>query len=85
MTVEAFTFTTLSWILIKIMALWSNSLGPNALQTIPGTEAVLCSPFRYVSGGVGFGGWLTGKLGHAWVGAWHLHGCMVGGGVVMMW
>ena len=52
------------------MALWSNSLGPNALQTIPGTAAVLCSPFPYVSGGVGFGGWLTGKLGHAWVGAW---------------
>ena len=35
-TFEAFPFTTLSWILIKIMALWSNSLGPNALQTIPG-------------------------------------------------
>ena len=32
--------------------------------------AVSCSPDAYRLGGVGFGFWLTGKLGHAWVGAW---------------
>ena len=37
-----------------------------------------CSPVPYVLGGVKM---VTGKLGHAWVGAWVLHGCMV----VVMW
>ena len=54
------------------------------------TAAVSCSPFPYVLGGVGLGGWLTGQLGRAWVvhgvGAWHVHEwCMVGGDVVMTW
>ena len=37
--------------------------------------AVKCSSNLYRSGGVGLVIWLTGKLGHAWVGAW----------VVVMW
>ena len=40
------------------------------------TAAVSCSPVTPMLGGVGFGFWLTGKPGRAWVGAlvgaWHL-------------
>ena len=32
--------------------------------------AVSCSLNGYYGAGVGFGIWLMGKLGHAWVGAW---------------
>ena len=49
------------------------------------TAAVSCSPVPYRLGGVGFGFWLTGKLGRAWVGAWHgvwVHGCMARQGVI---
>ena len=34
------------------------------------TAAVSCSPDACLLGGAGLGIWLTGKLGHAWVGAW---------------
>ena len=30
-----------------------------------------CIPVPYILGGVRFGFWLMGKLGRAWVGAWH--------------
>ena len=42
--------------------------------------AVSCSPVGYRLGGVGFGFWLTGKLGRAWVGAWVVHGMVHGWG-----
>ena len=42
-----------------------------------GRAAVSCSPVPYRFGGVGFGFWLTGKLGRAWHwcmgGAWYIH------------
>ena len=45
--------------------------------------AVSCSPDAYRFGGVGFGFWLTGKLGRAW------HRCMDGawvhGSLVVVW
>ena len=31
----------------------------------------ICSPDGAMSGGVGLESWSTGKLGPAWVGAWH--------------
>ena len=40
--------------------------------------AVLCSPNAPRLGGVGLGSGSTGKLGRAWVGAWHgawVYGC----------
>ena len=41
--------------------------------------AVSCTSGGPGSGRVGFGFWLTVKLGHAWVGAWVVHGwCMDG-------
>ena len=43
------------------------------------TAAVSCSPIPYYPAGVGLGFWLTGKLGHAWVGAW-VGACLHGGG-----
>ena len=42
------------------------------------SAAVSCSSVRYSTGGVGFGFWLTGKLGRAWVGAWMVHGMVHG-------
>ena len=39
-----------------------------------GIAAVSCSPDAFRLGGVGFGFWLTGKLGPAWVSAWVVHG-----------
>ena len=40
--------------------------------------AVSCSADTVRLGGVGFGFWLTGKLGHAWVSAWVEHGIVCG-------
>ena len=34
--------------------------------------AVSCSSVTARLGGIGFGIWLMGKLGRAWVGAWHV-------------
>ena len=41
-----------------------------AVQSVKYLAAVSCSPDAYQLGGVGFGFWLTGKLGSAW------HPCM---------
>ena len=55
------------------------------MQCIHGA-AVSCSPDTPQLSRARLGFWLTGKLGHAWVGAW-VHGWMMwgGGGLVMMW
>ena len=48
-----------------------------AIISLQGIAAVLCSSIPYSSAGVGLGSGLglTGKLGRAWVGAWVHGGC----------
>ena len=47
---------------------------PFSVQTILHIAAVSCSPNAYRSVGVKMGLGLMGKLGHAWVGTWMVHG-----------
>ena len=52
---------------------FDNSLSIKFVKSI---AAVSCNPDVYKLGGAGLRFWLTGKLGRAWVGAWHW--CMFG-------
>ena len=65
----------------KVFSLQHNLTG-NCTKKGENLAAVSCSPMTLSSVGAGFGFWLTGKLGRAWVGA--LVGVRVGAWMLVL-